>query len=187
VPLGEEPRVFRPLGPGVTVQGGGGIAGFSAPAIRDVTGTGGYWDARVVVGMGTLFAFEGAYVGAVHSLVGPGIADGATLVGNGAEGNFRLNIPLLRREAFIIPFGVAGIGWMHYHVNGDTDGTFLSRNDDIATFPVGGGVTIGHRHLFLETRFIYRFTEYDDLLQSDGAGSNGLRQWTFGANFGYLF
>jgi hypothetical protein len=183
----DEPRVFRPIGPGFTVQAGGGVVGFAAPQMRETAEIGGYWDARAVVGLGQIFGVEGAYVGAVHPLAGPGIAEGTTLMGNGAEGNFRINVPLLRREAYIIPFGVVGIGWMHYHLRGDTDGSFLARTDDIATFPMGGGLTIGHRHLFLETRIIYRFTEYDDLLQSDGAGRNGLRQWTFGANFGYLF
>jgi hypothetical protein len=182
-----ERRIFRPRGPGVAMQAGGGLVGFTSPQMQQVSETGGYWEARVSAGMGQIGGVEAAYVGAVHALAAPGVGEGASLIGHGAEATFRLNVPIFNRDAFIIPFGVVGLGWMHYRLDGDTDGTFLARKDDIAMFPVGGGLTIGHRHLFLETRLIYRFTEYDDLMQSDGAGRNGLRQWNFGANFGYVF
>jgi len=53
---------------------------------------------------------------------------------------------------------------------------------------VGGGLTIGYRHLYLDTRFVYRFTQYEDLMAAnEGSRSGQLRQWTFGGNFGYVF
>jgi hypothetical protein len=63
----------------------------------------------------------------------------------------------------------------------------LARSDDVVTIPVGGGVTIGYQHLYLDTRFAYRFTSYEDLLSAVGRTRDQLRQWTFGGNFGYLF
>jgi hypothetical protein len=177
-------------GPDLGLQVGGGLMEFGSTQMREWTGTGGYWDARLVLGLRRVFSFELAYVGSAAPLVAPGVAEGSSLVGHGAEGGLRLSIPLQSSDgAYVIPFGVVGMGWQHYRIaNGDTNGTVVGASDDVMTIPVGGGLTIGYRHLYVDTRFIYRFTQNDDLMAASETTRGGqLRQWTFGGNFGYLF
>jgi hypothetical protein len=185
------PEPVRGRGPGIAVQAGGGIMYFGSSQMQDFTESGGYWDARLVTGMHRILAFEVAYVGTANALTAPGVDSGSTLVGHGAEGAFRLNIPLLTREgAYFTPFAFLGLGWQHYGIiNGDTNGAVLAGGDDVATVPVGGGFAIGYGHLFLDTRFTHRFTEYEDLINAGGGGRSRdqLGQWTFGGNFGYVF
>jgi hypothetical protein len=176
-------------GPGVAVQVGGGIMNFGSTQMQELTQSGGYWDARLVLGLRRIWAFELAYVGTANRLNAPGVADGSWLVGNGAEGGLRLNIPLLRSEGgYLIPYAVAGLGWQRFVIsNGSTDGRMLASTDDVLTVPVGGGVTIGYQHLYLDTRLSYRLTQYDDLIAAGNPPKNQLRQWAFGGNIGYLF
>jgi hypothetical protein len=183
------PEPQRGEGPGVAIQAGGGIMNFGSSQMQELTQTGGYWDARLVIGMRKVFGFELAYVGTVNPVTAPGVASGSSLVGNGAEGALRLNIPLVTREgAYVMPFGIVGMGWQHLRiVNGSTSGQVLAKADDVVTVPVGGGFSIGYRHLFLDTRFVYRFTQYEDLIPANGRSNDQLRQWSFGGNFGYVF
>jgi hypothetical protein len=137
-----------------------------------------------------VFAFELAYVGTLNPLTAPGVVEGSSLFSHGAEGDLRLNVPLITRDgAYVLPYALAGLGWQRYHVgNGGTDGQVLARNDDVIAVPLGGGVTIGYRHLYLDTRFVYRLSENEDLLvASGGRGASQLRHWTLGGNFGYVF
>jgi hypothetical protein len=135
-----------------------------------------------------VFSFELAYVGSATPLNAPGVAEGSTLIGHGGEGALRLNIPFISRDgAYVMPYGLAGMGWQHLRItNGETNGSVLAASDDIVTIPLGGGLTIGYRHIYLDTRFNYRFTQNEDLLATEG-NSGQLRQWTFGGNFGYVF
>jgi opacity protein-like surface antigen len=176
-------------GPDLGLQVGGGVVNYGSSQMEQLTRPGGYWDARLVLGMRQVFAFELAYVGAMSPLNAPGVAPGSTLYRNGAEGDLRLNAPLLMRDgAYVLPYALAGMGWERFHIgNGGTDGRVLARNDDVVTVPVGGGVSIGYRHLFIDTRFTYRFTQHEDLLAAAGPSSDRLRNWSFGGNFGYLF
>ena len=176
-------------GPGFALQVGGGIMNFSSAQMQQLTNTGGYWDVRLVMGLRRVFGAELAYLGTVNPVTAPGVQSGSALLGNGAEGDLRLAVPLINAEgAYIIPYGLAGLGWEHYRIaSGDTDGAVLAKTDDVVTVPVGGGMTIGHRHLFLDTRFVYRFTQNEDLIAANGHANGHLRQWTFGGNFGYVF
>jgi hypothetical protein len=177
---------YRKLGIGL--QGGGGVVGFSNSEMRQLAEHGGYWDARLAVGLKQIFAIELAYIGAVHPVDAPGLGSGANLVGNGAEGDLRINIPIIQDRAFVAPYVLGGLGWMHYNVSGaPNDGSMLASTDDIATIPVGAGITVGHGHLYLDARFVYRFTAYEDLVRAPDHGDNQLRQWTFGGSVGFLF
>jgi hypothetical protein len=175
--------------PVFAVQAGGGIMSFAGQEMKDLAGAGGYWDARVVMGLRWIVALEAAYVGVTSQLSAPGVAEGSSLLGNGVEGTLRLNIPISTGDGtYVLPFGVAGLGWQNLRItNGGTDGTMLAQADDIMTIPLGGGLAIGYRHLYLDTRFIYRYTRYEDLIPANGRSSDHLRQWTFGANVGYAF
>jgi hypothetical protein len=171
---------------GIGLQVGGGVAGFFNEQMRQVAVMGGYWDARLAVGLKQLFALEVAYVGEAHPLSAAGVGGGAALVGNGAEGDLRFNIPIVRRRAFVTPYALAGLGWMHYQVTGaSNDGTTLATADDMAVVPVGAGLTIGSGQFYVDTRFVYRFTAFENLVR-DGSASQ-LGQSTLGASIGYLF
>ena len=63
----------------------------------------------------------------------------------------------------------------------------LAAGDDVLTVPIGGGVTIGYRHLYFDTRFTYRITQYEDMIPGNTEGARQLRHWAFGANVGYVF
>jgi hypothetical protein len=172
---------------GIGVQVGGGVNGFSAASMPNYVRNGGYWDARIAVGLRKFFTMEGAYVGTAHPLVAPGVSDNAALIGHGFEGDLRLNLPVVRENAFLSPYALVGLGWMHYHVaQGTTDRSIVAMSDDVGTIPVGGGVTIGDRHLYFDARVIYRLTSDEDLIVAN-PHSGQLRQWSFGGAFGYLF
>ncbi len=177
-----------PPGPGISIQGGGGVVDFARAQMQVLTRTGGYWDARLVVGTRRVFAIETAYIGSAHPMMATELSNNATLIGNGAEGLMRVNLPLYVDHAFITPFVIAGLGWMHYAVNGaDVMGETMANSDDVAVVPVGGGLSIGQGHLFFEARFAYRFTYFNDLLGQVSPREDNLRNWTLGANVGYVF
>jgi hypothetical protein len=187
---GDESRIAR--GPqGIGLQAGGGVVSFARREMRDVARAGGYWDVRVALGLRQVAALELAYVGAAHSLDPFAAGAGAALVGHGLEGALRLNVPLTlagkgKNGVFLVPYGLAGLGWMHYHTTGGAnDGTVLAQSDGVATIPLGGGVSVGRGHLYLDTRFTYRLTTYEDLVV-EGSGSH-LRHWTYGGSVGYMF
>jgi hypothetical protein len=168
---------------------GGGIMSFGSPQMQSVTRTGGYWDARLVLGLRKFFAVELAYVGTANPVLPPAVETGGTLVGHGAEGDLRLNVPIIGREgAYLLPYGIVGLGWQRYRIiNGDATGDVLAAGDDVLSVPVGGGITIGYRHLYLDSRFTYRFTQYEDMIPGNTRGADQLRHWSFGGNVGYVF
>jgi hypothetical protein len=179
----------RAAGPGFALQVGGGLMNFGSSRMQELTQTGGYWDARMLLGLRRVVGLELAYVGTMNPVIAPDMGPSASLVGHGAEGDLRINIPVIGAEgSYVVPYALAGLGWQHLQLrNADARGTALAPSDDVVTIPVGGGVTLGHGHLYLDARFTYRFTQDEDLLATNNGGSNQLGQWTFGGNFGYLF
>ena len=89
---------------------GGGIDGYTGTAMRASSEVGGGWDARVVLETRTRVGFMFAYVGSATALDATGLEQGATLLGNGAEGSVRLNILTGQWR----PFVSAGLAWRHY-------------------------------------------------------------------------
>jgi hypothetical protein len=173
---------------GVGLQLGGGVAGFLSAPMRQMANTGGYWDARLAVGLRQLFALEIAYLGAAHPLSAAGVGGGAALIGNGVESDLRLNIPMLRSRTFVTSYALAGLGWMHYQVSGSSnDGTAVAGRDDLAVIPVGAGLTIGRGQFYVDARFVYRFTAFEDLVRDPERSGSQLGQSTFGASVGVMF
>src|SRR6187431_2484717 len=77
------PLATTPIVPtGVAFQVGGGVTGFSRQATRDTFGTGGYWDARAILGSRSFLGVELAYVGSARDATANGLTGGA-LLGNG--------------------------------------------------------------------------------------------------------
>ena len=75
---------------------GGGFQDFTNGRLKDATGDGGYWTARIVAGTRQYVGMEAAYVGDARSITGLGLGNDSRLISNGLEGNLRLNIPIVR-------------------------------------------------------------------------------------------
>jgi len=85
----EEPQLLTSWG--MAVSAGGGVNDFINDDAQEMTGVGGSWDARLVVGTRKYVAFEAAYLGSAQSIDALGLETDARLVGNGAEGVVRVN------------------------------------------------------------------------------------------------
>jgi hypothetical protein len=175
------PNLMTDYGESLVVSGG--VTDFINDSIRRLTDLGGFWEARL--GLGTRFwvGVEAAYVGSARKIRAPGVS--SNLIGHGAEGDVRLNLPYASGDCLIEPFVFGGAGWTHYHINGLRATTVTLRpSDDILTVPVGAGITFGYDHFLIEGRFTYRQTFYDDLVP----GGNGtLKNWAAGASLGFEF
>src|SRR4029079_13184332 len=145
----ERGRVYRsslaPHGGGLFV--GGGFEDFTRGDLRNMTGSGGYWSARIVGGMRRIVGLEAAYVGSARNIDTLGLDRNARLISNGAEGAVRLNLPIVswNQMSLIEPFGFIGLGWSHYNVtNTNINTSDVASSDDVMTIPLGGGLTLCH-------------------------------------------
>ena len=84
---------------GFGFQVGGGVTGFSRKETRDSFGTGGYWDARALIGSRSFLGAELAYVGSARDATASGLTGRATLLGNGAEATVRVNLSIEANSA----------------------------------------------------------------------------------------
>ena len=173
-----------PTGTGFFV--GGGFEDFTDNNLRSMTGSGGYWSARIVDGMRRVVGMEAAYIGNARNIDALGLNSNARLMSNGAEGALRFNIPIMsaNQMSLVEPFGFAGLGWSHYAVtNTNLNTSNVASRDDVMTMPVGGGVAFGHRGFMADARFTYRKTYFNDLM----AGGGSLDSWGVGGQMGFGF
>jgi hypothetical protein len=171
-----------PVGVGFLV--GGGFEDFRNGTLRSMTGNGGYWNARAVVGTRQIVGLEAAYVGDARSISGLGLNGDSRLMSNGLEGVARLNLPLAQGPSLLEPFAFVGLGWAHYQVTGNNALTSqVASSDDVMTLPYGAGLELSYRGLMADARFTYRQTYYDNLL---GSGGN-LNNWGVGAQIGFEY
>jgi len=167
---------------GIALQIGGGFEDFTNQALRDATGTGGAWDVRLVFGTYSIIGFEAAYVDATRQITPLGRTSSSYLLSNGFEAALRLNVPIVRGPILVEPFGFAGGGWTHYGIadyNTGFSADFTSK-DDVATLPIGGGITFMDRALLLEARASYTATYDNDMVRTGG----GLDHWGVSAHVG---
>ena len=183
----ERGRIYRssvtPNGGGVFL--GGGFEDFADSNMRSMTGSGGYWSARIVGGMRHIVGVEAAYIGSVRTIDALGLDGNARLFSNGAEGALRLNIPIVSANQMSLfePFGFVGLGWSHYNLsNTNVNTSDVASSDDVMTLPVGGGLAFGYGGFLADARFTYRKTYYNDLV----AGQN-LDSWGVGGQIGFGF
>jgi hypothetical protein len=178
---------------GVGMMFGGGITDFASPTVRDMTGTGGAWDVRLIFGQREVLALETAYVGSAHYISALGLDTDAMLVSNGAEGTLRLNIPVIDHGSIIEPFGFVGLGWSRYELTQTAyNRSNLTTAENVMEVPYGAGLTMGSDGFLVDIRFTYRATYYDQLMRlptSSGAtgGDNRLNSWSLGAHIGFEF
>jgi hypothetical protein len=181
------PEVRRGPGPpsgyGAAVQLGGGVMNFSGSGARGVTDVGGSWDLRLAWGTRSILGLEGAYVGSAQQLTVGGLDPNAVLIGNGAEGDLRLNAPFVYNGALVAPFGFGGLGWTRFDVvNDNFNESTVREKDHVMTVPVGGGLAAAYRGFIMDARFTYRFVYNNDLL-----GSTNMDNWIASLNFGSEF
>jgi hypothetical protein len=173
------------VGAGVLL--GGGVQDFSRSNARDVTNTGGFWNARVVAGTREFIGLEGAYVGSAQGINALGLDSDAVLISNGVEGAVRLNLPILvaRSATLLEPFVFGGAGWSRFHVARTSVNTSdIATDDDVLTIPYGAGMMVAYHGLMADARFTYRSTFYNDLLRTTGGS---LDTWSAGAQVGFEF
>ncbi|HLK89265.1 MAG TPA: hypothetical protein VKZ18_05200 [Polyangia bacterium] len=184
---GAYPTYMVPTHVGVGLLVGGGFEDFVGSGIRNVTGDGGYWTARVVAGTREFVGVEAAYVGDARSISGLGLSSSSRLISNGLQGNFRVNIPIALRgpSSLLEPFGFIGLGWSHYQVtnNNAALSDFISR-DDIMTLPYGGGLDYMYRGFFADARFTYTQTYFNNLTATTGGNLNN---WGVGGMIGFEY
>lgn len=146
---------------GMVMGIGGGVYGYTGTAMRASSEIGGGWDARVVLGTRTRFGFEAAYVGTATALDARGLDDGATLLGNGAEGSVRLNILTGQWR----PFVSAGLAWRHYSlVFTDANTSSFQDDDDVVETPLAAGLDYQTSRFILGLRAVVRPAFGDDLI-----------------------
>jgi hypothetical protein len=172
---------------GMSISAGGGITGFTDSSLRDTTNDGGNWDVRATFGTRTSIAVEGSYLGSAQGIDALNLDQDAILLGNGVQGNLRLNaMPRFPVQ----PFAFGGVAWRRYTLtNVATNMSTLSDDDDVLEFPVGVGVAYRYRGFLLDARSEIRFATGEDLVPDlDGdAGSQPMHRYGINANVGYEF
>jgi hypothetical protein len=165
---------------------GGGFEDFTNNSLRSMTGSGGYWSARIVGGMRQIIGVEAAYIGNARTIDALGLNGNVRLVSNGLEGALRLNVPIVswNQLSLVEPFGFVGLGWSHYNlVNASTNTSNVGSSDDIMTMPFGGGLAFGYGGFMADARFTYRKTYYNNLV----TGGGDLDSWGAGGQIGFGF
>ena len=165
-----QPAMSR-VGAGVLL--GGGYEDFTSNTVRDMTGAGGFWNARLVAGTRQIIGLEAAYIGSARSIEALGLGGDARLVSNGAEGAVRGNFPIAVGRSLLEPFVLVGVGWQHYQLTNTTTNTSdVADRDDIMTLPVGTGFEYAYGRFLADVRFMYHRTYYNDLMRTGGRLDN---------------
>jgi hypothetical protein len=177
----QRPWIYK-IGSGILV--GGGFEDFTNGTLKNMTGNGGFWTARLVAGTRQFLGFEAAYIGSARGITALGAASNARLISNGAEGDLRVNIPLARGRTLVEPFGFVGLGWQHWNVTNANAATadLSGTRDNVMTLPYGGGLELSYGALLVDARFTYRQTYYNNLV----SGGN-LNTWGAGGQVGVEF
>jgi hypothetical protein len=182
-PAPEVRRTAPPSGYGSMVTLGGGVMNFTGAGARSVARGGGAWDLRLGWGTRNIVGFEAAYMGSANKLSAAGLDPNAMLLGTGAEGALRLNMPLAYRDSLFEPFGFGGLGWTRFDIiNDDYNTSNVSEKDHVMTVPVGAGLAMAVRGFMVDARYTYRFVYREDLI-----GNTDLDNWIVSANIGSEF
>jgi hypothetical protein len=164
---------------------GGGVDDFVSSTMRNATGVGGSWTARVTVGTHSFLAGEASYIGSAQSISSLGLASNSELIGNGAQAALRLNATT---NYPVQPFAYGGLAWRHYSLN-TTSPNFSDVADhaDALEVPVGIGIAGYVSGLMLDARGEYRFGWTDHDIIPGASGNNAMDRWGVTGNIGYSF
>jgi hypothetical protein len=173
---------------GIGVAVGGGVEGFTNDTMRDTTDDGGNWNVRLAFGTRSPIGFEAAYIGSAQDIDALGLDTGTVLVGNGAQGNVRVNLI----DANIQPFALAGVAWRHYELtNSDFNTSDIAEDDDVLEIPLGVGLAWKYKGLMLDARGEFRIATEEDMVPELTGVANAdpasMHRWGVNANVGYAF
>lgn len=172
---------------GVVVSAGGGAFDFVGGDLKNMTGMGGFWTVRALVGSRSIVALEGTYIGTAQTIQALGLQTNARLLSNGVQGALRVNAPIAIGKMFIEPFGFAGGGWSHYSlVSTNTQSASLQSTDNVITLPVGAGLAMGYNGFFFDARASYTFSYENNLVVSPTVNP-GMDTWNAGGTLGFEF
>jgi len=172
---------------GFAFQVGGGVTAFSRQQTRDTFGTGGYWDARAILGSRSFLGAELAYIGSARDATATGLS-GGRLLGNGAEAAGRVNLPIEQQRLLVEPFLFGGVGWTYYQiVNADSNSSNIKGHANALSIPFGAGVSAAYNHFTVDARFTYRSVFDDKLVPLTGGDRDheDLQNWSAGLTVGY--
>jgi hypothetical protein len=170
---------------GIEALVGGGAVGFIDSAARNTVNTGGTWDARLTFGSRLPIAIEGAYVGSAQSIEALGLSTNSRLIGNGVEGDLRLNFT----NYMVQPYIFGGAGWTHYQItNSSTNTSSVLSSDDVGTVPLGAGISIRPAKGFLiDVRGTYRAVFDDTMFDRITNSNNSMQNWSALGRLGFEF
>jgi hypothetical protein len=188
-PAAEAPKDTVASRIGLEAQVGGGVTQFWNKGTRALTEAGGSWDARLAIGSRSYIGGEVAYVGSAQNITALGLDSNAIMLGNGAEGDLRVNFT----KAKIQPYIFGGVGYMNYQIrNTVATNADLTTNDNILEVPFGAGLSVRPgRAFFLDVRGTGRVTYFDSMFTRAanvvGGNNVGLNSWNAGAHLGWEF
>lgn len=171
---------------------GGGVTGFTGDTMRDTTNDGGNWSVRAGLGTRMPLTLEAAYIGSAQEIDALGLDTSAVLVGNGIQGNLRVNGTM--GDIPVQPFLYGGVAWRRYQLqNTDFNTSDVSGEDDVFEIPLGVGVGFKTSGFTIDVRGEYRHAFSEDLFpsQSTDLGELGdqasLHRYGINANVGIEF
>ena len=174
-------------GVGIGLVVGGGVSNFTASQVQNALKLGATWDVRLIFGTRSWLGLEAAYNGSINDINAPGLSGNTKLIGTGAQGLARVNFT----SSALQPFVVAGAGWKHYALTGDTFNVSGIRNDDnLLEIPMGAGLAYRTGGFMLEARGMYNQAFDSRLFTPAGqSGNNGhpLNNWNARLNLGFEF
>jgi len=164
---------------------GGGVSDFAHSVMRNTTGTGGSWDARLTIGTRSYLALEGSYIGSAQSIQRVGLSHDATLYGNGVQAALRIN---WITHGSVQPFFYGGAAYRFYSVSTSTNLSDVAESTNVFELPAGVGIAAYFGSVAIDVRGEYRFAwSSDDLIPELANSNRGLDRWNFGGNVGYEF
>lgn len=178
-----EPTLLTPMG--MSIQVGGGVTGFTANNVLDVSNdVGGAWNAELVIGTRLPVALEAQYQGQAIGMDALGLDDDAVVIGTGLSAVARLNFTVDRP---LQPYILAGGGWKHYELtNADFNTSSVRDDDDVFEIPVGAGLSYRVSRVIFDLRGMFR-PAFDSDLVRGGQDDAPLHNWQGRLGVGFEF
>jgi len=163
---------------------GGGFMGFVDSDTRDYATEGGAWEARLAFNNAGVVALEAAYIGSLQNIDALGLDSDATLLGNGAEANIRVNV----WQGLVQPYVLIGGGWTRYDItNSNINTSDVDEVENVITMPMGAGVGYRYNQVLFDLRGTYRAATREDLIDLGGTASASLDTWSATLKAGFEF
>ncbi len=167
---------------GMEAQVGGGVIGFTDPRMAAYANVGGDWTARLIFGTRSVVAVEAAYVGSAQRINALGLTGNALLVGNGVEGDVRINF----LTGMWQPYLAGGVTWTHYSLtNYDTNTSAVDNADNTLGFPASVGLAMRYHGAVLDLRGT--LMPVTDAEMISAPNQPGMHNWSANLKLGWEF